>query len=137
MCLILQKDKERNYYSKILLNGREAFDQKLWNGKYYNFDCSKHSHTIMSDQLCGHWYLRCCGYAYEVFDKDKVLSSLKTVFDNNVMSFCNGNMGAVNGITADGNIDYTSIQSEEVWVGVTYALASCMLQEVCGNYICI
>jgi hypothetical protein len=40
----------------------------LIQGKYYNFDCSKDqkkSH-IMSDQLCGHWILRACGFNYEV-----------------------------------------------------------------------
>lgn len=45
-------------------------------------------------------------------------------------------MGAVNGFipnaNADkpGHIDTTTIQSEEVWTGVTYALASLMIQEV-------
>lgn len=51
------------------------------------------------------------------------------------MRFCNGNMGAVNGYipnadrTKDGRVDPTTIQSEEAWTGVTYALASTMIQE--------
>lgn len=51
----------------------------------------------------------------------------------------NGNLGAVNGFILNsnpekpGHVDYTTIQSEEVWTGVTYALASTMLYEVCDN----
>lgn len=52
------------------------------------------------------------------------------------MNVCDGNLGAVNGYVLNsnpdkpGHIDYTTIQSEEVWTGVTYALASTMLFEV-------
>jgi uncharacterized protein (DUF608 family) len=38
-------------------------------------------------------------------------------------------MGAVNGFI-DGAADKFTIQSEEVWTGVTYALAASMIQEV-------
>lgn len=63
----LQKEEDANEYSDILERAKRAFDRKLWNGEYYNFDCSeKHYKTIMADQLCGHWYLRCCGFKYEV-----------------------------------------------------------------------
>lgn len=47
-----------------------------------------------------------------------------------------GNLGAVNGFVLNsnpdkpGHVDYTTIQSEEIWTGVTYALASTMLYEV-------
>jgi non-lysosomal glucosylceramidase len=43
-----------------------------------------------------------------------------------VSGFGGGAMGAVNGTTADGSIDESSLQSAEVWVGVSYALAACM-----------
>jgi len=49
------------------------------------------------------------------------------------MGFENGNMGAINGTRPNGKKDLSSIQSEEFWVGVTYALAANMIQEV-GNY---
>lgn len=45
-------------------------------------------------------------------------------------------MGAVNGFVLNsnpdkaGHPDSTTIQSEEVWTGVTYGLAATMLQEV-------
>ena len=46
------------------------------------------------------------------------------------MKFGEGKWGAVNGMRPDGKIDYTSIQSEEVWIGLTDAVASLMLFEV-------
>lgn len=51
------------------------------------------------------------------------------------MSFCNGELGAVNGFipnaTGDkpGKVDCISMQSEEVWTGVVYGLASTMIHE--------
>ena len=38
-------------------------------------------------------------------------------------------MGAINGMRPDGKKDQTSIQSEEFWTGITYALAATMIQE--------
>lgn len=52
------------------------------------------------------------------------------------MGFCGGNMGAVNGYIPnavpekEGKADPVTLQSEEIWVGVTYALAATMIQEV-------
>ncbi|EDO27312.1 predicted protein, partial [Nematostella vectensis] len=40
-----------------------------------------------------------------------------------------GTMGAVNGIRPDGQLDTSSLQAEEVWTGVTYAVAASMIQE--------
>jgi non-lysosomal glucosylceramidase len=65
----------------------------------------------------------------KVFPQDRVKTALKTIYENNVQSFCNGRMGAVNGFI-DGAADKFTIQSEEVWTGVTYALAASMIQEV-------
>lgn len=39
-------------------------------------------------------------------------------------------MGAVNGMQPHGVPDRTSVQSDEVWVGVVYGLAATMIQEV-------
>ena len=57
-------------------------------------------------------------------------SALQCIFDNNVMKFGNGNMGAINGTRPDGKKDISSCQSEEFWCGVTYGLAAQMIQEV-------
>lgn len=80
------------------------------------------------------WYLRSSGFDYEIFPKENVRIALTTIFENNVKKFEGGTMGAVNGIilgenNTEGSPDTTSMQAEEVWVGVTYALAACMIQE--------
>ncbi|XP_058028501.1 non-lysosomal glucosylceramidase isoform X4 [Ahaetulla prasina] len=121
-------------YSGILAKGTAAFERLLWNGKYYNYD-SGHgpsSDSIMADQLAGQWFLRACGLGEgqsEVFPRSHVLSALKTIFELNVVSFSGGTMGAVNGMRPSGLPDTSSLQSDEVWVGVVYALAATMIQE--------
>ena len=49
------------------------------------------------------------------------------------MCFKNGEMGAVNGMNLNGTVDYYTMQSEEVWTGVTYALAATMIFEVIAS----
>lgn len=46
-------------FTDLLTRAKSAFEKKLWNGRYYNFDCSAtdHAKSIMTDQLCGLWYL--------------------------------------------------------------------------------
>ncbi|KAK2157826.1 hypothetical protein LSH36_184g11041 [Paralvinella palmiformis] len=55
---LLGKDDDSEKFSKILEKGKQAFQRKLWNGNYYNYDSSSSSHhdSIMADQLAGHWY---------------------------------------------------------------------------------
>ena len=56
-------------------------------------------------------------------------SALKKIYDNNVMKFGNGDMGAVNGIAADGTIIRTNEQVHEVWIGTTFSVAALMLAD--------
>lgn len=51
------------------------------------------------------------------------------------MAFDNGNCGAVNGFINNASDTFT-IQSEEVWTGVTYAVAAHMIFEV-RDYNCL
>ncbi|XP_014203632.1 non-lysosomal glucosylceramidase [Copidosoma floridanum] len=131
MAELLSEREDASRYRDILERGKAAFQEKLWNGKYYNFDCGKDDSrkSIMSDQLCGHWLLRACGFTYEVFPEDRVKSSLETIFRNNVMKYKDGQQGAVNGFSASGTIDYTCVQSEEMWTGVAYGLAALLIHE--------
>ena len=46
------------------------------------------------------------------------------------MQYGEGRAGAVNGMKPNGKVDITSMQSEEVWIGVNDALASLMIYEV-------
>lgn len=58
----LKKTEDKDYYSGMLEKAKTAFQALLWNGSYYNFDQSADQEkSIMADQLCAHWYLRCCG----------------------------------------------------------------------------
>src|SRR4051812_39931578 len=46
------------------------------------------------------------------------------------MDFGGGKLGAVNGMTKSGHLEIVSMQSEEIWTGVTYGLSSTMIMEV-------
>ncbi|XP_077988859.1 non-lysosomal glucosylceramidase-like [Glandiceps talaboti] len=134
MAKILGHEDDYIKYSAVLAKGKVSYEEKLWNGKYYNYDSSNKSYrdSIMAAQTVGHWYLKACDLvadSHQVFPSDHIQSSLQTVYQMNVMSFQKGTMGAVNGMRPDGKVDITSMQGEEVWTGITYALAATMIQE--------
>ena len=88
----------------------------------------QHGDSIMADQLAGPWYASACGLP-PVIDPGQARSALRAVFDCNVLGFHEGTLGAVNGMRPNGEVDHLSMQSQEVWPGVTYAVAAAMLQE--------
>ncbi len=98
------------------------YEATLWNGEYYNYD--ETSDGIMSDQLAGEWYARISGLS--TLPDDHVDSALTSIYDHNVMMFEDGQLGAVNGINADGSPVRTQ-QGDEVWAGTTYMAAAHML----------
>ncbi|MDQ7030550.1 MAG: non-lysosomal glucosylceramidase [Ardenticatenia bacterium] len=111
-------------YSHWLERGREAFEAALWNGSYFRYDTqSPYREHIMADQLAGQWYADLTGLP-PIVPEEQVVQALHTIFEHNVCQFAGGNMGAVNGMRPDGTVDTSSDQAEEVWSGVTYALAS-------------
>jgi len=132
---VLELDENIDRYKTMLSAGKKAYERKLWNGTYYNYDSSdkEYHNSIMAHQCAGQWYLCSCDLGQDiddrVFPKDHVVSALKTVFQMNVMRFQGGFMGAVNGMRPDGRVDTSSLQAEEVWTGVTYAVAASMIQE--------
>lgn len=72
----------------------------------------------MVNILLGHWFLSQCGVDDgAVFPRAKVMRALQTIYEKNVVNFCNGELGAVNGMKPDGMVDTHSIQSEETWTG--------------------
>ncbi|XP_028329722.1 non-lysosomal glucosylceramidase isoform X1 [Gouania willdenowi] len=134
MATLLEKQDSCLEYRDMLDRGSAAFDKLLWNGTYYNYDSSKRnfSNSVMSDQCAGHWFLKASGLGegeYQAFPKEKIQRALKSVFDLNVMSFAGGQMGAVNGMRPEGVPDRSSVQSDEVWIGVVYGLAATMIHE--------
>jgi non-lysosomal glucosylceramidase len=127
---LLGKAELAGQYRATLARGQAAYQQKLWNGQYFNYDSShnKHNDSIMADQLAGQWYARACGLP-PIVEPAQARSALAVIFQHNVLGFEDGALGAVNGMRPSGKLDTTSMQSQEVWTGVTYALAALMLHE--------
>ncbi len=117
-------------YSAIFEKGKRAFEEKLWNGEYYDLDASgkEHSKVIMADQLAGQWYARVCGFDPIVPSK-QARKVMKMVFQHNVMGHSSGKRGVMNGMRRDGSIDTSSFQSAEVWTGTSYAVSALMIYE--------
>lgn len=132
---VLGVPNEALKYVNILKRGKRAYNKLLWNGTYYNYDSStsKYHDSIMADQMAGQWYLKACDLGQSpsdrVFPQANVLSALNTVYKYNVLKFQDGSMGAVNGMRPNGQVDTSSLQAEEVWTGITYAVAAAMIQE--------
>ncbi|CAF2719013.1 unnamed protein product [Rotaria sp. Silwood2] len=131
MARMLKDTDALEEYDVWLKLAKKSYSDKLWNGTYYNYDSSvsRHHDCIMSDQLAGFWYLRLSGHKYDDFEKDRISSVLNTIFNMNVMAFGQGKIGAVNGMTSSGQLEVVSMQSEEIWTGVTYGLSSTMIME--------
>jgi non-lysosomal glucosylceramidase len=127
---LLGKVELAGQYRATLARGRPAYQQKLWNGRYFNYDSSRsrHNDSVMADQLAGHWYARASGLP-DVVEPGQARRALAEIFRLNVLGFQGGTLGAVNGMRPNGKVDTTSMQSQEVWTGVTYALAALMLHE--------
>ncbi|KAL2939448.1 Non-lysosomal glucosylceramidase [Bienertia sinuspersici] len=123
-------DKGSQDYFWFKFQKAKAVYQKLWNGLYFNYDCSGgiNSASIQADQLAGQWYARACGLA-PIVEEEKAKCALSRIFEFNVMKVKEGRRGAVNGMLPDGTVDMSSMQSREIWSGVTYALAATMIQE--------
>jgi non-lysosomal glucosylceramidase len=111
-----------------LARATTAFEAKLWNGRHYRFDTGDgpSADAIMAGQLAGQWYADATGLG-DLVRPERILTTLRTIFAANVQGFGDGEMGAVNGMLPDGRVDGSSLQSAEVWIGITYALAALML----------
>ncbi|MFX1282987.1 MAG: GH116 family glycosyl hydrolase [Promethearchaeota archaeon] len=128
MGIIIGDTDNVNLYTSWLVRGKASYEDKLWNGEYYNYDASEgsYSDSIMADQLGGQWY--CDATDLEpIVSENHILSALQKIYNYNVLKFADGQMGAVNGMRPDGDIDKTSEQSQEVWTGTTYALTAFMI----------
>ncbi|KAL6741732.1 hypothetical protein Aduo_014959 [Ancylostoma duodenale] len=123
----LGKTESSLFFEDVLVRAKEAFVKKLWNGRYFKFDESSFNEgVIMADQLCGIWFLTMMQQE-ELLSEKQIMSALKSIYAHNVKEFACGEMGPVNGIFEDGSVDISSIQSEEVWTGIAYSLASFMI----------
>jgi len=116
-------------YHDLFTKSQASFVKKLWNGEYFRYDtASEYRDNIQADQLAGQWCANMTGLG-DLVPHDMQRKALKRIFDFNVMKFANGEMGAVNGMGADGTIIRTNEQVKEVWTGTTFGLAALMLSE--------
>jgi len=121
--------KDSDLFNGWFKTGQMNLESKLWNGEYYLFDTkSPHMNSVMADQLCGQWYADLLGLG-NICQPERVKKSLEKIFRLNVCGVGNGNIGAINGINPDGTLLPESkvwklnTQSNEIWTGVSLALA--------------
>src|SRR5208337_4290411 len=116
-------------YDAQFKKAQAAYIKNLWNGTYFNYDQGSSYHdNSMAEQLAGQWYASLTGLG-DLVPATMRRSALQHVYDNNVMKFQNGQMGALNGISAKGEMLHENEQVQEVWVGTTFSVASHMLLE--------
>jgi non-lysosomal glucosylceramidase len=116
-------------YQGWFSNGQKTYIDKLWTGEYFRYDTmSEYRDNIQADQLAGQWYANMNGLG-DLVPRDMQVKALKKIYDFNVMKFGNGEMGAVNGIAADGKLVTTNEQVQEVWTGTTFGAAALMLSD--------
>ena len=116
-------------YDAQFTKAQKSYVAKLWNGSYFNYDTGGANKTdIMAEQLAGQWYADLTGLG-DLVPKPMRRSALERVFQYNVQKFGNGEMGAVNGIGANGEALTQNEQVEEVWTGTTFGVASHMISE--------
>ena len=118
-------------YHDWFAKAQASYIKKLWNGEYFRYDTlSEYKDNVQADQLAGQWYAGMTGLG-DIVPRDMQMKSLKKIFDFNVMKFHAGEMGAVNGMTADGQVivQQGNQQVQEVWTGTTFSVAALMLQD--------
>ncbi len=126
---VLKDTEGQTRYHHLFAKSQASYISKLWNGEYFRYDTgSEYRDNIQADQLAGQWYARMTGLG-DTVPMDMQRKALKKIFDFNVMKFANGEMGAVNGIAADGSIITSNQQVQEVWVGTTFSVAALMLAD--------
>jgi len=116
-------------YHDLFAKAQSSYIKKLWNGQYFSYDTlSEYKDNVQADQLAGQWYADMTGLG-DLVPREMRQKALKKIYDYNVMKFAKGEMGAVNGMGADGSIIKTNEQVQEVWTGTTFAVAALMLGE--------
>ncbi|HEV2401274.1 MAG TPA: non-lysosomal glucosylceramidase [Candidatus Sulfotelmatobacter sp.] len=116
-------------YHQLFVKAQKSYIDKLWNGKYFRYDTESESRdSVQADQLAGQWYANLTGLG-DLVPREMQLSATKKIFEFNVMNFGGGEMGAANGMTADGAIIRDNDQAPEVWVGTTCGFAALLLSE--------
>ena len=116
-------------YHELFLKAQKTYIAKLWNGEYFRYDTeSEYRESVQADQLAGQWYANMTGLG-DLVPPQMQVTAAKKIYSLNVMKFGNGQMGAANGMSADGSIIRDNEQALEVWAGTSYGVAALMLSE--------
>lgn len=116
-------------YHEMFLKAQKTYVSQLWNGDYFRYDTESVSHgSIQADQLAGQWYANMTGLG-DLVPHEMQLAAAKKIFAFNVMKFGSGEMGAANGMNADGSIMRDNEQGQEVWAGTSWGFAALLLSE--------
>jgi len=116
-------------YDALEARAAGAFVKKLWTGAYFRYAVKgQDTEAVMAEQLAGQWYAGITGLG-DLVPKEMRVAALHKVYDTNVKKFAKGEMGAISGIAADGSPLHGNPQTEEVWTGATFAVASHMIEE--------
>ncbi|PAA73554.1 hypothetical protein BOX15_Mlig024706g1 [Macrostomum lignano] len=129
-----------NEWRLLADKARASYLDKLWTGQQFRFDTGgRFNDTVMSDQLFGYWMLKTSqqDQAATVGEQDPLLPeqfvrvTMETVYRCNCLAQgFNGQMGLFNGGRLKNPLgpELRSIQAEESWIGVSYGVASLMLE---------
>lgn len=122
----VMKDNQRaEEWDSIRIKGLKSFEEKLWNGKYYNLwvDGDKVDACLMTDQLDGEWFLRSAGLEPNLSDI-RIKKILSYIFKNNF----DPEDGLINATCPEGMpttvFTYKNCQAGAVWTGIGYAYAA-------------
>jgi len=125
---ILGDAKTATEYHALFLKGQKTYISKLWTGEYFRYDTSSGAtNAIQADQLAGQWYANLTGLG-DIVPHNMQVSTLKKIYNYNVLKFGDGDMGAANGMNADGTI-FDNEQGKEVWAGTTLGYAGLLMSE--------
>src|SRR5207248_10466060 len=120
-------------YHSLFEKARATYIKKLWNGSYFNYDAESRCHdSVMADELAGQWYANLI-HLGDIVPANMRIAALKKIYEFNVMKFGDGDMGALNGMGADGHVQTDNEQIQEVWVGTTFGLSGAMIDEGLGQ----
>ncbi|ADV81312.1 GH116 family glycosyl hydrolase [Terriglobus saanensis] len=110
-------------YQALFAMAQKTYVATLWNGEYFLYDTdASNKGVIQADQLAGQWYAHMTGLG-DLVPRAMQRSVLKKIYAFNVNQFGDGNLGAVNGMNADGTV-VDNVEAREVWAGTTLGYAA-------------
>lgn len=118
----------REKWSELLKKGKEALDDKLWNGEYYNLwvNGKEVDESLMTDQLDGEWFLRVMGLGGNLSD-ERVRQITDLIFRCNF----DKEQGLINATVPENRKTtihtYKNCQATAVWTGIAYAFSALAL----------